>query len=278
MKQYTITLVSLLSMGLIYSPLCGAGISPLHGEITGRITKKIEEKIEKKITEDEREPPEWYSTSFVDKNKEEVQASAYQVKVDAVVRNLFEAKDIQPVAAQLKQIDSELTGFYQQYWKAYLYYYEAVFYQTIAHKEAEAEKAIDASLAILQRQSYENSEYYALLAMCTSFSIQYVNILKLSRVSAAVIEYGQKALALNKSNLRAYYILASHNYHTPKMFGGMEKVEDYALKGLTCPDSLESSDFAPSWGRELLYQLLVHFYEKEGRTRDLQQLQKNHTP
>lgn len=269
MKRYTITLVVLLSIGPFYSSLCWAEGPALQGEARERITKKT--------AVGQRCTPERPSISFVAKYKEKAQVSAYQLKMDAVVKKLFEDKDIQPLVVQLKQIDSELTGFYQSYWKAYLYYYEAVYYQTISHKEAEAEKAIDIALAVLQKQSYENSEYYALLAMCTSFSIQYVNMLKLGKVSAAVIEYGQKALALNKENLRAYYILASHNYHTPKMFGGMEKVEDYALKGLACPDDLESTPWAPSWGRDQLYQLLVRYYEQEGRTRDLEQLKQNHS-
>lgn len=269
MKQYTITLSAILFMGIGYSPLCCAGIPFMEGKLIERTTNKIEEDTGRSTARNQ--------IYFVEQDNRKEQITVYQSKMDAVVNKLFENGDIQSVTVQLAEIDTELTGFYQQYWKAYLYYYEAAFYQTVAHKDKEAEKAIDKSLALLQEQSHENSEYYALLALCTSFSIQYVNILKLSKVSAAVIEYGQKALALNKSNLRAYFVLASHNYHTPEMFGGMKKVEEYAVKGLACPDRLESIPQAPSWGRTQLYQLLVGYYEKEGRTKDLEQLKNNYT-
>lgn len=201
----------------------------------------------------------------------------YQSTIDLVVHQMFTTKNIEPVNTQLIKIEKELTGFDKIYWKAYLYYYEAIFYKTIAKNEDLAQRAIETSLIVLKDKTYNQSEYYALLATCTSFSIQYVNIIKLSKVSAETISYAQKSLALNKANLRAYLVLASHNFHTPKMFGGMKKVESYALEGLSCPDELESNQYAPSWGREQLYQLLVQYYELEGRTVDLDKLKKNHS-
>ena len=202
--------------------------------------------------------------------------SVYQERMNAVVAQLFQQHDRQQLTAAVKKIEVELQGFYKAYWKAYLYYYQAIYFKSIEKNDDQAEKAINSALQILEEKTYENSEYYALLAACTSFSIQYVNVLKLSKVSSMAIQYAQQSLALNKSNLRAYWVLASHNFHTPKMFGGMEKVEDYALKGLGCPNALDSTPYSPSWGREELYQLLLQFYEMEGRTADLVRVKKKY--
>ncbi|MGG5506128.1 MULTISPECIES: hypothetical protein [unclassified Myroides] len=211
-----------------------------------------------------------------DTSSEAKERSVYQERMDKVVNQLLQHRDIQGLNQAIKKVDVELQGFYKAYWKSYLYYYEAVYYKTIEKKEKKAEEAILMALHILEEKSYENSEYYALLAACTSFSMPYVNIIKLSKVSSNVLAYAQKALALNKANLRAYEVLASHNFHTPKMFGGMEKVEEYALKGLACPDALDATAYTPSWGRVELYSLLIQYYKLEGRTSDLEQIQRKY--
>ncbi|MBB1150235.1 MULTISPECIES: hypothetical protein [unclassified Myroides] len=274
MKRYMKSLSALLLLGVFYCSFCcvAASVGP-RAESTHELKQVEEVKTCDNTGHNEkvgRLSPERYLPTLSTQR-----TSSYQLSMDAAVQKMFDEKEVQPVVAQLAKVDAELTGFYQHYWKAYLYYYEAAFYQGVMQDKTKAEKIIDIALAELQEEVYENSDYYALLAMCTSFSIQYVNILRLGKVSADVIAYGQKALALNKANLRAYFVLASHNFHTPKMFGGMVKVEEYALKGLSCPDELESTPQAPSWGRDQLYQLLVHYYESEGRTKDLELLKKN---
>lgn len=208
---------------------------------------------------------------------ESQEQSVYQERMDKIVDQLFQHHDIQGLTKAIRKNDVELQGFYKAYWKAYLHYYEAVYYKTIVKKEKKAEEAIDAALTILEAKTYENSEYYALLAACTSFSIQYVNIIKLSKVSSNVLAYAQKSLTLNKANMRAYWVLASHNFHTPKMFGGMEKVEEYARKGLACPNALDVTPYSPSWGRAELYSLLIQYYELEGRTSDLEEVKKKYS-
>ncbi|WP_353117192.1 hypothetical protein [Myroides odoratus] len=200
----------------------------------------------------------------------------YQVRIDRIVEQLFKDKNMQGVEEELKNIAQVRTDFYAMYWKAYLLYYTAVYYKMIVADDEKAAEAIAESLAVIREKEYENSEYYALLAQATSFSIQFANIMQLAKISMAVETAAQKALVLNKDNLRAYLVLASHNFHTPKMFGGMQKVETYAVEGLACPDALTSEDYAPTWGRNQLYQLLLQYYKQEGKQTQLEELRKKY--
>lgn len=208
--------------------------------------------------------------------KEADSMQLYQNQINHSVDELFKYKKLEVIDAQLKEIEKTLIGFDQVYWKAYLLYYKSVFYKTIQNEDKQAEKAIEESLEVLSEKVYMNSEYYALLAMCTSFSIQFANIVQLAKIASEVEEYAQQALALNKENLRAYVVLASHNFHTPKMFGGRLKVEEYALKGLSCPDAIDTSLYAPTWGRTQLYRLLIQYYEAEGKTEAMERLKKKY--
>lgn len=200
----------------------------------------------------------------------------YQIRMDSLVKKLFKEKDLHLVESELKRINQIHTRFYAMYWKAYLLYYTAVFYQNLRSEDDLAAKTIAQSLQTLQEREYENSEYYALLAQVTSFSIQFATITQLARVSTAVETAANHALELNKNNLRAYLVLASHNFHTPKMFGGMKKVETYALKGLACPDVIENTEYSPTWGRNQLYHLLEQYYEQEGKTKALEELHEKY--
>lgn len=200
----------------------------------------------------------------------------YQVRIDRIVEQLFKDKNMQGIEEELRNIAQVHTDFYAMYWKAYLLYYTAVFYKTISADDTKAAEAVAQSLAVMHKKEYDNSEYYALLAQVTSFSIQFVNITQLAKVSTAAETAAKHALALNKENLRAYLVLASHNFHTPKMFGGMQKVETYAVEGLACPDALTSEDYAPTWGRKQLYQLLLQYYEQEGKQTKLDELRKKY--
>lgn len=209
-------------------------------------------------------------------SKEVDSMKLYQNQINHTVNQLFLNKNLEFVDAQLKEIEKERIGFDQVYWKAYVLYYKSVFYKTIEKEDKQAEEAIEESLQVLNNKVYMNSEYYALLAMCTSFSIQFASIVKLAKIASEVEEYAQQALALNKENLRAYVVLASHNFHTPKMFGGGAKVEEYALKGLSCPDAIDTSLYAPTWGRTQLYHLLIQYYEAEGKTEAMERLKKKY--
>ena len=193
----------------------------------------------------------------------------YQDLIDSTVSKMFDSKNIIINEAKLKELESDknLTPQNKVYWKSYLLYYRSVFYKSIMNDDKKASEAIDLAIEPLETKA-KTSEDFALLAMCKSFSIQFVNMTQLGKVGAEVNEYADKSLALNSKNLRAYYVLASHNYYTPKMFGGMIRVEEYSLKGLSCPISLDTDSYSPNWGKSKLYEILINYFEGEKRNDD----------
>ncbi len=112
----------------------------------------------------------------------------------------------------------------------------------------------------------KTSEDYALLAACTSFSIQFANFTQMGRISAKIKEYAGKSLELNPKNLRAYYVLTSNNFYTLKMFGGGNQVEEYSAKALVCPSHLSKGFYAPSWVKAELYRVLIQYYKAEKKS------------
>lgn len=72
----------------------------------------------------------------------------------------------------------------------------------------------------------------------------------------------EKSIAFDKNNLRAYYVNASYDYYTPKEFGGGQKSDRLLLEAISSPSATSPSPFAPSWGKEDSYRILIEFYIK----------------
>ena len=87
--------------------------------------------------------------------------------------------------------------------------------------------------AILNDIGNKTSETYALLALVQSFSIQFASGMEAGRISAGIRENAGKALELDSTNVRGWYVLGSNDYYTPASFGGGKKVE-YSLLPNTC--------------------------------------------
>ena len=148
---------------------------------------------------------------------------------------------------------------YKTYWISYILFHKSLFYKNIIKDDSNASKYIDESLNMLE-DNLNTSEDYALYAYCLSFSIQFANMTQLSKISTEVINMANKSLELNSKNVRAYLVLTSNNFYTPKMFGGMNKVEEYAIKGLKLPSSTTNNFYDPYWGKPRLYEFLIDYY------------------
>ena len=180
---------------------------------------------------------------------------------------MFKEKKIDFVDSKLNDIhkDEKISKKYKAYWTTYLYYYKSIFYKGNLKDDTKASEYIDKAIELIEKD-LTSSEDYALYASCLSFSIQFANMTQLASISSSVSENAQKALSLNNKNIRAYYVLTSNNFYTPKMFGGMTKVEEYAKKGLACPNSLENENYyAPYWGKPRIYELLIKYYKAENK-------------
>lgn len=206
----------------------------------------------------------------------------YEDFIEEAISKTFKEKKISHLDKKIEELDNDkkINKSYKIYWKTYMYYYKSLFYKNSLKDDDEASKYID--LAILEiEQNLISTEDYALYASCLSFSIQFANMTQLSRISSKVEENANKALELNNKNIRAYLVLASHNFYTPKMFGGMTKVEENAIKGIACPNSLSNDYYEPYWGKPRLYEILIKYYESEKRKEDvikIKQLAKKEFP
>ena len=151
------------------------------------------------------------------------------------------------------------------YWTAYVDYYRSVYYLFREDTER-SQVAIQRGLDALKEKDDKDSEEYALLAIMESFSIMFSPGMKAAFISAKVQEHAHAAIELDSNNVRAYYALANNDFYTPKMYGGGRKVEQYLREAITLPERTSDAPYAPSWGLDQCYALLVRFYLKRKDT------------
>lgn len=144
------------------------------------------------------------------------------------------------------------------YWQAYLHYDTSIFYLQQNDKK-KAANAIDQGVDLLKNMKNKNSEDYALLAMLQSFSIQFQSM-NAFFISAEVSKNIKNALEIDSTNTRAYYVLASNDFYTPKKYGGGKKTEKYLLKAIALPAQKIPNNYLPSWGKEEAYEMLIRNY------------------
>jgi hypothetical protein len=147
------------------------------------------------------------------------------------------------------------------YWQAYLQFYMSIYYLKTDNKKA-AEKEIDKGINQLKSMKYKNSEDYALLSLLQGFSIQFKGM-RAMFISGDVKKNAEAAIALDTSNIRAYYVYASNDFYTPEKYGGGKETEKYLQKALLLPSQKVKNDFLPSWGKEESYEMLIIFYIRQ---------------
>ena len=189
-----------------------------------------------------------------------------QKKIELAMINCF----VQNTAAPLDSLFTKLNKLEDgngmvPYWKAYITYYKSVFYLKLGKKE-DSGKVIKETSAILNDIGNKTSETYALLALVQSFSIQFASGMEAGRISAGIRENAGKALELDSTNVRGWYVLGSNDYYTPASFGGGKKVEYYLKKATSSPDKNTDDSSLPTWGREYAYALLIQYYMQNDRT------------
>ncbi len=182
---------------------------------------------------------------------------------NAFVKSIM-AKDNTP----LNLIDVKLSQLYQTnkhdlilYWHTYLQYYSAIYHLEIGDKKG-SEKEIDRGIDYIKSIKSKNSEDYALLALLQSFSIQFKGI-SAPFIAQRVKKNARKAIAIDSSNLRAYFVYASNDFYTPSKYGGGKKAEEYLLKAISLKEQTIKNDFLPSWGKEEAYEMLIKLYIKK---------------
>ncbi|MCF6308249.1 MAG: hypothetical protein L3J09_09855 [Flavobacteriaceae bacterium] len=147
------------------------------------------------------------------------------------------------------------------YWKSYLQFYSSIYYLKKGDKET-AEKEVGKGIDWLEEMKNKNSEGYALLAMLQGFGIQFKGM-KAMIVSSNIKKNIKRATAIDSTNLRAYYVFTSNDFHTPEKYGGGKEAEEYLLKAISFPAQKIKNDYLPSWGKEESYEMLIKLYIKK---------------
>jgi len=168
---------------------------------------------------------------------------------------------LQKIDQSLNTVSEKEDARLQNYWKAYTNYKLAV--ACLSNKKMEeGSKHNGEGIKLLKNIKRKNSEEYVLLGMMTSFGISF------DRTTAMVASgeargYYEKAVKLDKKNLRAYFGKGNSDFYTPKQYGGGLIAESLFLKALSLKDTYATKPNVPTWGREEVYMMLVRFYQRE---------------
>ncbi len=169
---------------------------------------------------------------------------------------------------KLSNLSKELKVLYKEknqklilYWRSYLQYYSSIYYFEKGDKQ-NSEKEIDKGTAWMENMENKNSEDYALLSLLQGFGIQFKGM-KAMFISSEIKKNAHTAIALDSTNLRAYYAYASNDFHTPKMFGGGKEAARYLLKAISLPSQKIKNTYLPSWGKKESYEMLIKLYIKQ---------------
>lgn len=182
---------------------------------------------------------------------------------DAFVQSMM-TRDVKPLS-ELRLKLEELNEVQKQnlilYWRSYLQFYSSIYYLEVGDDKT-AEKEIDKGIDWLEAMKNKNSEDYALLSMLQGFSIQFKGI-KAMFISSKIRKSAKQAIAVDSTNIRAYYVYASNDFYTPEKYGGGKKAEKYLLKAIALPAQKVKNDYLPSWGKEESYDMLIKLYIKK---------------
>lgn len=186
-----------------------------------------------------------------------------QSKIEKAFVSSFKARNIEAFNTLERQFRVSQNNW-KNYWLAYLTFYKSVYYLKTEDK-ATCEKAIKEGITQLEK-SAQNSEELALLAYLQSFSVQFYKGMAAGFVSSKVKRNADKAISLDKNNLRAFYVLGSNDFYTPTTFGGGKKVEEYLTKAIRIPDKKPTDTTIPSWGKDSAYEMLIKYYIKQNKS------------
>ena len=186
--------------------------------------------------------------------------SSFQDEIESAFQACFRQKNARPLLDLDKTISAKATSDHN-YWRAYLHYHLAV-YLNETNKKTLAEAKNDLGIALLVHQKIKSSEDYALLALMESFSIPFKKE-QVLWIAPRVQKNARKALEMDSLNLRAYFVLGSNDFYTPKLFGGMKKAEQYLKKAVALGKQNKERQQKPTWGHNSSYELLVKLLLKQ---------------
>ncbi len=185
-----------------------------------------------------------------------------QVRIEAALQKSF-ANQTSFLPTLIESLEKEELGEWRSYWIAYAHYQNAIF-ELNQDNEAGAKAAVSAAMEVLEPIKDPNAEELTLQSSLASLSITFAP-LKAPFLSGRAGKMINKALKKDEQNLRAWLADGRADFYKPKMYGGGKKVENSLKKALQCPDKSNTSQLAPSWGREEVYSYLIQYLDREDR-------------
>ena len=186
-----------------------------------------------------------------------------QMRLDGAFNRSFAQNSMAPLDSVLAQLEAiKQRNNLITYWLSYTRSMETLY--CLHNKQSkEAEALISRACDDMENLEKKNTEDYALLAMAQNLSIQFRSGMNAGKLSTTVVENARKALQMDSTNLRAWYVLGANDFYTPAFFGGGKETEAYLLKALACPSQKVANPYMPSWGRDESYHLLLTYYLQE---------------
>ena len=130
-------------------------------------------------------------------------------------------------------------------------------------EKSKEEREIKEGVNLLENIQDKNSEDFALLALMGGYSIKYTNVFKISKLIEKYKEYANKALMLDKDNIRAYLALGVFDFNTPLAYGGGKVLEINLNIAISLKDESSSYvPYSPKWGKNMSYIYLIRYYMK----------------
>ena len=199
---------------------------------------------------------------------EQVKTDSLLVDIQSKIYNAFlqslmfkENNSLLKLSNELEKLNKVRKENIILYWRSYLQFYSSIYYLEQGDKNT-AEKEIDKGTDWLDEMKKKNSEDYALLAMLQGFGIQFKGI-RAMFIAGDIKENAKQASAIDSTNIRAYFVYASNDFHTPERYGGGMEVEKYLLKALSLPAQKTKNVYLPSWGKEESYEMIIKLYIKK---------------
>jgi hypothetical protein len=190
-----------------------------------------------------------------------------QTKIHDAFYDSFRAQN----AGKLQTIEKKLaaingTNRIVQYWRAYTLYNESIYNLQTGDKKA-SRKQLNSGITILKNIKTKDSEDYALLSLMQSFVIQFSGGAQAAGLAKKADKYDQKALNLDKKNVRAWYVRGLLDYYTSKQYGGGgNKAAKSLKKAVNLNEKNRNNPYLPTWGKAQAYGLLVSYYIKNNHT------------
>ncbi|MBK1442056.1 hypothetical protein JHJ32_18815 [Parapedobacter sp. ISTM3] len=191
-------------------------------------------------------------TARAQDNYESAMAAALQTLAEAL-----QPADFTALGNRFEQIGNTATDQWTPlYYAAYCQLVAGISQQNADEKDRFFEKALNLVESAEKRQA-DNSEIYALKGYTQFMQMSVDPQNRLDLISEAEAALG-KAMQLDPSNPRPYFIKGQNTFYTPEFFGGGAKAAKPLLEQAKEKfDTFKRTEkFAPNWGKEQCAYLL----------------------